>query len=182
MPDLAIRANRENYHLRAKARDASTWAKTTASAIMHRLNCDPIEGMCRIALNDIECGTCRGKLHTKYILPDGQHAKDCPGTSVDCTCGGVGTRICQSCFGTGMECIAPELRARMFSELAKYKHPQFKQIEQRETDTERQTITLELVRPRRLEVAIEALKDTPGAQAVVAVQDEGIIDAEDVDV
>ena len=114
---------------------------------MHRLGCDPITGMCLIAMNQIECGTCRGKLHTKYALPAGEHTAEC--TRSPCSCQGIGTRICESCYGTGMEKISPDLRGRMFAELAKYKHPQFKQIEDRssESPAERQTIEIVLVRP-----------------------------------
>jgi hypothetical protein len=50
-----------------------------------------------------------------------------------------------------MEKISPDLRGRMFAELAKYKHPQFKQIEDRsaESQAERQTIEIVLVRPAK---------------------------------
>ena len=129
--------------------DYPAWGRDTAAHIMHQLKCDPIAGMCHIALNMLECGTCRGKLRTRYALPAGEHTASC--TRTPCTCEGVGERICQSCFGSGMENISPDLRARMFAELAKYKHPQFKQIEDRSSESqgERQTIEIVLVRPSK---------------------------------
>ncbi len=153
------------------------WESITAAHLMSRVDCDPITIMARIALNEIECSTCRGKLHTKYVLPDGQHTKACPGTSVDCNCHGIGERICQSCFGTGMEKVPPQLRYQAASELAKYKHPQFKQIENRESESnERQSIEIVLVRP-----APRAIEPAAAQVEIVAatLPDEVIIDAEE---
>lgn len=55
------------------------------------------ELLARIIAGDVDCGTCHGKTRTPYTDKDGQK----------------GTRICQSCDGTGKEkiCIADRLRA-----------------------------------------------------------------------
>jgi DnaJ-class molecular chaperone len=82
---------------------------------MARLNCDPIEGMAKIAAGDVPCGTCHGKGKTKYQAAKGE-AK-------------LLERTCESCYGSGKEKISPELKGRMYEQLAKYKHPQLKAIE-----------------------------------------------------
>lgn len=95
--------------------------------LMQRLKCDPIKGMALIALNQVPCGLCRGKLRTRYKLPEGSHAAGCDPEK--CTCEGIAERTCLSCYGSGWEAISPDLRGKMFAELAKYKHPQLKQVE-----------------------------------------------------
>ena len=139
---------------------------------------DPIIIMSRIAANNIECSTCRGRKRTMYLLSEGHHAKDCAAQMhQECTCDGIGERICQSCFGTGLEKVSPQLRYQAASELAKYKHPQFKQIEDREANNEpRQAIEIVLVRaPAR------AISPPPAAtleQRIAHIDDSQVIDAE----
>lgn len=78
-----------------------------------RLGCDPMEGMAIIALNRLPCGVCRGKGKTPYKLPDG----------------GIGTRTCESCYGTLYENCSPELRGKMNAEIAQYIAPKRKALE-----------------------------------------------------
>ncbi len=45
-----------------------------------------------------------------------------------------GERTCQSCWGSKLEKISPELKHAAYKELAKYTYPQLKQIEHSGTD------------------------------------------------
>ncbi len=100
-----------------------------------RLKCDPFEGMAKIANNELPCGVCRGKLKTKYKLGDGMHAAECRLNKPEangawaCSCEGMGIRTCQSCWGDGFEACSPDLRAKMYAELAGYVAPKRKAIE-----------------------------------------------------
>jgi hypothetical protein len=95
-----------------------------------RIGCDPIRGMAEIALNRLPCGVCRGELKTKYLMPQGNHTTECrTANSAECTCEGIGTRICQSCYGSGWEACSPELRGKMYAEIAQYVLPKRKAIE-----------------------------------------------------
>lgn len=98
-------------------RQKGTPNKATAEAheIMARLGCDPVESMIRIVNDDVPCSTCRGKGVTKY-----QPAK-----------GGdkLAERTCESCYGSKMEKISPELKGKMLTELAQYKYPKRKAID-----------------------------------------------------
>lgn len=103
---------------------------------LDRLGCDPHKGMAIIAMNELPCGVCRGKLKTKCKLPEGSHAKDCAITEarlikgkLKCTCDGFTMRVCESCYETGFEACSPELRGKMFAELAAYISPKRKAIE-----------------------------------------------------
>lgn len=103
---------------------------------LDRLECDPHEGMAIIAMNKLPCGVCRGKLKTKCKLPEGSHAKDCAITQarlikgrLKCTCDGFTMRVCESCYETGYEACSPELRGKMYAELAAYISPKRKAIE-----------------------------------------------------
>lgn len=99
-----------------------------------RCGCDPLIGMAKIAMNNLPCGTCRGELRTKYFLPAGTHADGCGMHAVVkakriCTCEGIGERTCLSCYGSGWEACSPELRGKMYAELAQYVLPKRKAIE-----------------------------------------------------
>jgi len=95
-----------------------------------RIGCDPIMGMAEIALNRLPCGVCRGELKTRYKLPDGEHTKACKtSNSAECVCDGVSFRVCQSCYGSGWEACSPELRGKMYAEIANYVLPKRKAIE-----------------------------------------------------
>jgi len=103
---------------------------------LDRLKCDPHQGMAVIAMNQLPCGVCRGKGKTAYKLPDGSHSKDCAITEarlikgkLKCTCNGVGQRVCESCYGTLFEACSPELRGKMYAELAAYISPKRKAID-----------------------------------------------------
>jgi hypothetical protein len=86
---------------------------STATQILERLGCDPISGMVMIASGEVPCGTCHGKGKTKVKASDG--------TFFD--------RTCESCYGSLLEKVTPDLRGKMYAELAKYRHPQLKSVE-----------------------------------------------------
>ncbi len=115
-------------------------ATRTVEEILDRLGCDPFEGMALIAMNLVPCGECRGKGHKRYKLPEILQNQPCPclkGKKADpkCwMCSGLGIqlaseRVCQSCWNDLMERCAPELRGKMYAELAQYKAPKRKAIE-----------------------------------------------------
>jgi len=79
-----------------------------------RLSCDPIEGMALLASGKVPCGVCHGRGKTRYRIP---------GTDK------VGERLCESCYGTLMEHISPDLRGKMYAELANYAFPKRRAIE-----------------------------------------------------
>jgi len=72
--------------------------------MLEGLGCDPLEGMARIAMNDVACG-CEGE-----PTPEGKDP-------------------CALCNGTGQEVVSLDLRAQMFKELAQYVAPKRKAIE-----------------------------------------------------
>src|SRR5215469_2800753 len=69
----------------------------------------------RIAENDLPCGVCRGTGKTKY-QPKREQKEYLE-------------RVCESCYGSGMENCSPELRGKMYSELAQYIAPKRKAVE-----------------------------------------------------
>jgi hypothetical protein len=77
------------------------------------MGCEPFEGMAHIAMNNLPCGVCRGTGKTRYKRDDGE----------------LHERVCQSCYGTLYEACSPEVRGKMYTELAKYCAPQLKAIE-----------------------------------------------------
>ena len=82
--------------------------------LIDRTGCtDPLEAMIQIAEGNLKCNVCRGKLKTKYKRDDGS----------------LGERICESCYGSGYEIVSPELRGRMWAEVAQYHRPKRKAIE-----------------------------------------------------
>lgn len=107
---------------------------------LERIGCDPLRGMAEIALNRLPCGVCRGELKTKYKLLPGDHSKECnkqgAGAGADCICDGIGTRTCMSCYGSGWEACSPELRGKMYAEIAQYVLPKRKAIEHSGIDGE----------------------------------------------
>lgn len=116
-------------------RSAGTPNKVTLSVQekLARLNYDPHLGMERIASNELPCGVCRGSGKSFYKLAPGAHAEDCDGSVIPskmlCHCEGIGTRKCESCYGTLFEACSPELRGKMHAELAQYVAPKRKAIE-----------------------------------------------------
>lgn len=123
------------------ARQVGTPNKRTQETAekLARLGCDPITGMAHIAMNKLPCGVCRGELKTRYKLAEGVHTPECRqtlGPCGPCTCEGVGTRICQSCYGSGWEACSPELRGKMYAEIAQYVLPKRKAIEHSGIDGE----------------------------------------------
>jgi len=82
------------------------------------------------AMNMLECGVCRGKLKTRFKLPQGEHTKQCrAANTAECTCEGIAERTCQSCYGSGMESVGPAERLKAASELLSYTEAKRKAIE-----------------------------------------------------
>ncbi len=86
-----------------------------ANQRLAELDCDPIEGMVKIALGEVPCSVCRGKGRTKYQPAKGKDK--------------LAERTCESCYGSGKEIISPELKGKMFAELAQYVAPKRKAVE-----------------------------------------------------
>lgn len=112
--------------------------RADVAARLEALRCDPIDGMARIALGELKCNVCRGKLKTRYKLEKGAHTIECAKQlnaaskakqERKCTCGGHGERTCESCYGSGFEIVSPELRGKMFAELAQYCAPKLRAVE-----------------------------------------------------
>ena len=61
------------------------------------------------------CGVCRDSGRTNY-QPRGENKE-------------LGERTCESCYGSGRENCSPELRGKMYSELAQYIAPKRKAVE-----------------------------------------------------
>ncbi len=100
---------------RPSGRKKGTPNKSTLS-IQEKLDaigCDPYTGMATIAINKLPCGVCRGKGKTPYKTEDGE----------------IRTRKCESCYGTLFEACSPELRGKMYAELAQYVGAKRKAIE-----------------------------------------------------
>ncbi len=91
--------------------------------LLQRLNCNPFEGMAIIALNKLPCGVCRGKGKTPYAIPTGLGEPP-----------KVAYRKCESCYGTLYEACSPELRGKMYAELATYLAPKLKQTDHTSSD------------------------------------------------
>lgn len=127
---------------------------------LEEINCHPDLILARVAMNDLECSVCRGKLRTKYKLQEGRHAHGCPMVKmlkpstnnspgavfdvvrdewvlpVDCECEGIGDRICQSCYGTGKEAVSVKDRKDAAAELMCYIACKRKAIEHTGADGE----------------------------------------------
>jgi hypothetical protein len=106
--------------------------RKTVQEILSRLGVDPFEGMAKIALGDVQCNRCLGKLVSPVQLPDGEHSAECSShedPENSCDCEGITLRKCQSCKGTGRELVSPELRGKMYAELANYDRPKLRAIE-----------------------------------------------------
>lgn len=88
-------------------------ATATVQDTLSRLGVDPFEGMALIASGQIPCGACHGKGKTKVKASDG--------TFFD--------RTCESCYGSLLEKVSPETRAKMYAELGQYVAPKRKAIE-----------------------------------------------------
>lgn len=134
---------------RRGGRSVGTPNKSTASARekLASMNCEPVQGMATIALNNLPCGVCRGEGRTRYSLGDSglspcddalcvqNRALDRPDPAFFCLwCSNtgernIGTRTCLSCYGTLFEACSPELRGKMYAELATYVHTKLKAIE-----------------------------------------------------
>ncbi len=129
----------------------------TVQETLARLGVNPLEGMSTIACNELPCGVCRGTGKSFYKLPAGQHASDCDGSVIApatlCHCEGIGTRKCESCYGTLFEACSPELRGKMHAELAQYVAPKRKAIDHTNSDG--------TLRPQWVVVDPQAKQDKP---------------------
>ncbi len=106
---------------------------------MYREEVDSIKVKCDIVNRKVPCGTCIDEKRkptgtTKYLLPAGQHSRDCNitkavATDLRCTCDGIAERTCLSCFGTLWERINVDTVLKAATELSKYRYPQLKAIE-----------------------------------------------------
>lgn len=101
-----------------------------------RLKCNPFEVMAWIVKGELPCSVCRGKGKTQYQpsretrLIDGMRVLvvNAEGEAK------LKERTCLSCYGSGKEIIAPELRGKMAGELANYLAPKRKAIEHTGSD------------------------------------------------
>lgn len=140
-----------------KGRKAGVRNKKSQQAIdiLASMNCDPISGLANIAQDNVPCSVCRGKGKTKFqpaarkatakcqmcmgsgtIPSEGANLglRPCPNCNAtgwlsEATEQKSGERTCQSCWGSKLEKISPELKHAAYKELAKYTYPQLKQIE-----------------------------------------------------
>lgn len=98
-----------------RAKGTPNKATGSVQELLQRLRCDPFEGMARIANGDVPCGVCHGTGRTKFQPARGlERLKE---------------RTCESCYGSGKERLSPELRAKMYAELAQYVAPKRKAVE-----------------------------------------------------
>ena len=105
---------------------------------LKEFGCDPTKILADAAMNKLDCGTCRGKLRTRYALPAGSHADGCEAKKKEgaCTCDGISERVCQSCYGSGMEAISVRERVFAAAELLSYTEAKRKAIEHSGIDGE----------------------------------------------
>jgi hypothetical protein len=103
-------------------RPAGSKNKLTLGAIakLAALNCDPLEGLAKIALGDVPCPTCRGELRARYSIGPGGFYLD-PDDGQE--------RTCRTCFGSGREPISPELRGKVLAELASFVAPKLRAVD-----------------------------------------------------
>lgn len=94
-----------------------------AAELMAAHGIEPIEFMCRIVKGDLPCQVCKGRGKSKY-QPNTAAAAEGKVTKLR-------ERVCQSCYGSGKEQIPPELILRAAAQLARFKHPELKEIEWR---------------------------------------------------
>jgi hypothetical protein len=90
-------------------------------------NEDALEEMRRIARGDVPCGVCHGKGKTKY--QPARRSENGEWIVSDPDAGKLAERTCLSCYGSGKEIISPELKAKMWGEIAKYERPQLKAVQ-----------------------------------------------------
>ena len=71
-------------------------------------------------MQNCPCPTCMGKFKARYTVgPVGPYLDPEKGQEM----------TCRTCWGSGKEPVAPELRGRMFAELAQYISPKRKAVE-----------------------------------------------------
>jgi hypothetical protein len=90
-------------------------------------NEDALAEMRRIARGDVPCGVCHGRGKTKY--QPARRSENGEWIVSDPDAGKLAERTCLSCYGSGKEIISPELKAKMWAEIAKYERPQLKAVQ-----------------------------------------------------
>ncbi len=83
------------------------------------LKCDYIAYLAQTVNNEVICGTCRGKGKTEFQPNHGEKP---------------GIRTCQSCWGSGLERLAPKERAWAAGELMQYCEAKLKQVDHTSSD------------------------------------------------
>lgn len=106
-------------------REKGTPNKATQIVIdkLDEMGCDPIIGMAKIAMGDVECPECHGSGKAPY----GMSIENGPYWSPEDEGGAL--LVCKLCHGHGKEPIPTDLRGKMFSELACYVAPKRKAID-----------------------------------------------------
>ncbi len=80
---------------------------------LERLGCDLIQYLALTVKNEVPCGVCRGTGKTKF-----QAGND-----------NIGTRVCQSCWGSKLERLKPSERADAAGLLMKYCYSTMQSVE-----------------------------------------------------
>ncbi len=80
---------------------------------LEALGCDLVHYLALTVSNKVPCGVCRGEGKTKF-----QAGND-----------NIGTRVCQSCWGSKLERLKPSERADAAGLLMKYCYPAMQSIE-----------------------------------------------------
>ena len=138
------------------------------------LGCNPEKITAQIAMNDLECGVCRGKLRSKYKLPEGQHSNACESLSAgNCTCDGIGERPCQSCWGTGKESVGPKDRLIAATELLSYIEAKRKAVEHTGMDGGPISISAEIRAANLMKLTEEELANAERIAAKLSADDAG---------
>lgn len=85
-----------------------------------QLKCDYVQYLALTVNNQVECGVCRGKGKTQFQPANGETASK--------------ERTCQSCWGSGLERLAPKERAWAAGELMQYCEAKLKQVDHTSSD------------------------------------------------
>ena len=122
----------KGVHVGGRKKGVPNKSKVDLERKLHRLGCDPIEILAKIATRSMPCIVCMdedGK-HTgkmKFKVPAGSHVPPCSGDP--CTCGSIGERPCEHCFGSGWERICIQDCGAAAGRLAKMIVPELKAVE-----------------------------------------------------
>ena len=87
---------------------------------LRRMGCDYIGYLASTVNNEVTCGVCRGKGKTQFQPANGDTSPK--------------ERTCQSCWGSGLERLAPKERAWAAGELMQYCESKLKQVDHTSSD------------------------------------------------